>query len=132
MLMLMDTTDTPCSMILSISALGTSLGWASFQFISRISSRRAMFSSDDMMASRNGLPSVLLPRFSTLTIGDLSSSQKYSTILFQCASFLSAPSWWPKKSAGAGILRDITRKTLNTYKKSWIKLGKRLRYRWNS
>ena len=104
MLMVIATTVFPSLMISSTSFSLSPLGWAILKLISLIFSAFFRFSGDDTMARRKGFPSVDFPSSSTLTHGDFSSSQKYSTILSQRTSSRSAPILCPKNSSGEGNL----------------------------
>ena len=87
----------PFSISFSASSSFRSAGLLSLSWISSSSSSFFKFSGLDMVASMNGFPSVVSPRFSTITLGEASPTLlKYSTISGQSASFLSVPTKNPR------------------------------------
>ena len=93
----------PLSMRARASSSLSVRGSARRRLARRISSRRAMFASEVIVTTRNGLPSVVAPTFSTLTRGEAAASfWKYPTICVQSASLRSSPTRKPSTDSGDG------------------------------
>ncbi len=91
---------SPTSFLTSCSASPRGSLICVFTCLSRSSLARLF--GEVMITSRKGLPMVVGPMFTTLSLPppSFSSSLKYSTILSQRAILRSLPSWKPKNFSG--------------------------------